>query len=138
MKQAIARTRRRQGGWRSDLVQPQEQAGEQARLAAEHPRPSTYVGEHRWTFDLLEHERVGCDFQDARHRVSVAARMRHHEGFALGIAAGPKASEHSAAAEVVDLGGASGCDELHVRDDATRPLGGRARAASGGGRKTDD
>src|SRR5687767_9768530 len=83
-------------------------------MAANRPRASPQLVEHRPPFDPFEYQCIRGHLQDARHRIPVVVRMPHDESLSLRIATGPKAAQDASVAEIEDLRGASGGDELHA------------------------
>jgi hypothetical protein len=113
MEQTISSAGFGQGGWSADLVQALVEARKPRGLKMKEPRPSHDFGRDRRPRDALQHERVGRNVEDARHRVPVLMGVPHDECFVLRITARLEPPEDATITEIEDLGSASGGDQPH-------------------------
>ena len=114
MQKAIAGTGRFQARRSLDLVQPLVQLGEEGRVTAHRPRPSSKLREHRRPVDPVEDERLARHLEHARHGIATAPRVLHDERLALRVTPCEKAPQDASVAEVEDLGSAPSSEEFHV------------------------
>jgi hypothetical protein len=97
----------------ADCVEPRMEIRERDGVPGRAPRSPVQVREHRWPVNTLEDERISLHLEHAWDGKPVRGGVLHDPRFALGLPAALEAPEHPSIAEVHNLRGTAGGDDVH-------------------------